>query len=673
MASDYNFSFNKDLNICTLSHKESTLNIYAIFSYLSSVFSIYVMFTAYSRLIRRGLPDSYQIRKSAIMNACCYCVIIMIYLILTELFHTGQWYGLYAILVSGFGTIDFCIWIITNYNRFNEGHRPRAISAFVPAKKVTLQPKAPKTIFIKWRRDKHASKSCCKRCCGGIGISVVKDKYKTINESLRREVLAYTTEGIVQSISMASMQKVYTNPDHRLMQHSKSKNEYADVVTRVNVKINSNSLYMNDNMPSSLAKEAMRCCFKHIPYRSLGGEGKPREFCDYAPLVFKYIRNNIMGINDEEYKKSIVSSDVKKQLMVLKSCKLGEGASGAFFFSTHDSKYVIKTLSKSEVNFLLYILKDFVVFLEQNPHTILSRYVGLHSLKMYGFTKYFVVMENVFEGKLAPTEVYDLKGSWVGRCTDNNIYSGGVKKDQDLKRHIIMTRDDRACILKQIKKDTMFLQQHGIMDYSLLLGIYYMKIECDDVDMNVGSDVISEDEEEKNEAAHKYLGGIRAQIIDGPGLYYIGIIDTLQEYTLRKKLETFYKTYIRRDDGNGISCVDPITYQQRFYEYMSHIMISPTSYKQELKIMDKEFVKESVSIYPSTKFVQQNLTEMNRRQTNVKVMSNYQNRMKRLTRVQHEEVAEIKSCGECYKVRRGKVDQRDGIFYCEECWSTYVE
>merc|ERR1712228_847362 len=345
----------------------------------------------------------------------------------------------------------------------------------------------------------------------------------------------------------------------------------------------------------------------------------------------------------------------------------------------HDSKYVIKTLSKSEVDFLLSILKDFVSYLEKNPHTILSRYVGLHSLKMYGFTKYFVVMENVFEGKLAPTEVYDLKGSWVGRCTDNDIYSGGVKKDQDLKRHIIMTRDDRACILKQIKKDTMFLQQHGIMDYSLLLGIYYMKIECD-VDMKVSNSVIMEEEEQKSDdeedkAAHNYLGGIRAQIIDGPGLYYIGIIDTLQEYTFRKKLETFYKTYVRRDDGNGISCVDPITYQQRFFEYMSHIMISPTNYKKELKILDKEFVTEKVSIYPSTQFINQNLTEMSRRQTNVRVMSNYQDRMERVLSmplIQEEEIHEIKSCGECYKVRKGRVDQRDGIFYCEECWNTYL-
>merc|ERR1719461_2064119 len=57
----------------------------------------------------------------------------MIFLILTEVFYTGHLYRFYAFLISGFGTIDFVVWVITNYNRFNEAHRPRAISTFVPA------------------------------------------------------------------------------------------------------------------------------------------------------------------------------------------------------------------------------------------------------------------------------------------------------------------------------------------------------------------------------------------------------------------------------------------------------------------------------------------------------------------------------------------------------------
>ena len=41
----------------------------------------------------------------------------------------------------------------------------------------------------------------------------------------------------------------------------------------------------------------------------------------------------------------------------------------------------------------LEILKNYKEYLEQNPQTIFARCVGLHSIKVYGLVKYFVVME----------------------------------------------------------------------------------------------------------------------------------------------------------------------------------------------------------------------------------------------------------------------------------------
>ena len=60
------------------------------------------------------------------------------------------------------------------------------------------------------------------------------------------------------------------------------------------------------------------------------------------------------------------------------------------------------------------ILNDYVIHLKKYPSTILSRCIGLHSLTLYNQTKYFLIMENVFQSKeLQPHEKYDLKGSWV--------------------------------------------------------------------------------------------------------------------------------------------------------------------------------------------------------------------------------------------------------------------
>eukprot|EP01047_Picozoa_sp_COSAG01_P077385 COSAG01_NODE_13918_length_1517_cov_256.664316_2_plen_191_part_00 len=106
---------------------------------------------------------------------------------------------------------------------------------------------------------------------------------------------------------------------------------------------------------------------------------------------------------------------------------------------------------------------------------------------------------------------YDLKGSWVNRsttadlhhswvslrCTDTRSYRvsyqsrGNVwlfavlrlccavlwmhqhltRKDNDLQEKIYMAEDEWKALDAQLKLDTDFLQEHGIMDYSMLLGI----------------------------------------------------------------------------------------------------------------------------------------------------------------------------------------------------------
>ena len=51
-------------------------------------------------------------------------------------------------------------------------------------------------------------------------------------------------------------------------------------------------------------------------------------------------------------------------------------------------------------------------------------------------------------------------------------------KDLDLKRYVIMNEQNRENVVRQLEVDTLFLQRNGIMDYSLLLGICYMTIDC---------------------------------------------------------------------------------------------------------------------------------------------------------------------------------------------------
>lgn len=51
--------------------------------------------------------------------------------------------------------------------------------------------------------------------------------------------------------------------------------------------------------------------------------------------------------------------------------------------------------------------------------------------------------------------------------------------------------------------------------------------------------------------------------------YRFGIIDFLQDYSKKKKLETMYlRRRYKKKDPNCFSCVDPNTYGDRFYNFL---------------------------------------------------------------------------------------------------------
>ena len=104
----------------------------------------------------------------------------------------------------------------------------------------------------------------------------------------------------------------------------------------------------------------------------------------------------------------------------------------------------------------------------------------------------------------------------------------------------------------------------------------------------------------------------------GPGIYYFRIIDALQSYTWKNRLETWVRKYIQRLDGKGISCVDPVNYRNRFMRYMRNIMISDVSYKKKTRLVHKKFTTERVSIYPSSQNIEDDLNNLKREKEKAK-------------------------------------------------------
>jgi hypothetical protein len=82
----------------------------------------------------------------------------------------------------------------------------------------------------------------------------------------------------------------------------------------------------------------------------------------------------------------------------------------SFFFGCH---CVFQSLFFFVVDLFLDSLEP--EYMLKNPHTLLVKYLGLHSIELYRINKFFVVMENIFmhESHKTIAERFKLKGSWV--------------------------------------------------------------------------------------------------------------------------------------------------------------------------------------------------------------------------------------------------------------------
>ena len=64
--------------------------------------------------------------------------------------------------------------------------------------------------------------------------------------------------------------------------------------------------------------------------------------------------------------------------------KTGEaaGASGSFFFFSHDKRFIVKTVTKEELDVTLQLLPYMHDHFSKNPKSIISRVYGVYTVKM---------------------------------------------------------------------------------------------------------------------------------------------------------------------------------------------------------------------------------------------------------------------------------------------------
>ncbi|XP_029167026.1 phosphatidylinositol 4-phosphate 5-kinase type-1 alpha-like isoform X9 [Nylanderia fulva] len=342
------------------------------------------------------------------------------------------------------------------------------------------------------------------------------------------------------------------------------------------------------------------------------------KFKNYAPIAFRYFRD-LFGIQPDDFLMSMCSAPLRELS--------NPGASGSIFYLTDDDEFIIKTVQHKEGEFLQTLLPGYYMNLNQNPRTLLPKFFGLYCYRCNSKNVRLIAMNNLLPSFVKLHQKYDLKGSTYKRKASKGerSKSSPTYKDLDFIEHhpegIFLEADTYGALVKTIQRDCRVLESFKIMDYSLLVGIHNLdqaaKEKAQEQRLSASADeevgemgetdgfIQSEREKDREDrigaaalnrsrsinrqrlVAHSTAmesiqaesepideeddvpsGGIPARNARGERLLlFLGIIDILQSYRLKKKLEHTWKSMIH--DGDTVSVHRPGFYAQRFQDFMA--------------------------------------------------------------------------------------------------------
>ncbi|EOD28172.1 hypothetical protein EMIHUDRAFT_235123 [Emiliania huxleyi CCMP1516] len=289
----------------------------------------------------------------------------------------------------------------------------------------------------------------------------------------------------------------------------------------------------------------------------------------YAIAHFRAIRA-AFGISPKAFAAAFASLLPELQHPSRRSYRLlgesvSEGASGSFFYwvkhtDGRDTGYIVKQVTRREKDALMHILPAYKQHVQARGGASLLRYLSCHSMRLrwpWAGKVYFVVMRNFFPAK--PQLSFDLKGATANRRalkawqlhqtnTVSNIYN--TLRDwewMDIGMATDLEPADRDELWSIISADTALLRRLSLLDYSLLLGIYRPPPTMLP-QQNGGTAFISRDRQK---------------------VYFFGIIDVLEHFSLRWRLQRIVLRALHAD-SDGISAMPPPLYADRFQTFVAN-------------------------------------------------------------------------------------------------------
>ncbi|VEU22138.1 DEKNAAC103110 [Brettanomyces naardenensis] len=234
------------------------------------------------------------------------------------------------------------------------------------------------------------------------------------------------------------------------------------------------------------------------------------------------------------------------------------GKSGSAFLKTLDDRFIIKELSKTELEAFVQFAPSYFEYFAQalfhNLPTVLVKIFGFYQMQVKNtlpggksYTIDVLIMENLFYNRKT-SRIFDLKGSMRNRHVEQTGKENEVLLDENMVEYIyespLFVRENAKRLLRaSLWNDTLFLAKMNVMDYSLVVGI---------------------DEENKE--------------------LVVGIIDCIRTFTWDKKLESWVKEK-GLVGGSGVgkepTVITPKQYKNRFREAMErYILMAPGAFYQ---------------------------------------------------------------------------------------------
>ncbi|EED87789.1 hypothetical protein THAPSDRAFT_270069 [Thalassiosira pseudonana CCMP1335] len=225
------------------------------------------------------------------------------------------------------------------------------------------------------------------------------------------------------------------------------------------------------------------------------------------------------------------------------------GKSGAAFSRTTDDRFIIKCISRTELQMFLDCSPAYFEYLSKaffhGLPTVLCKIVGVYQIGYHNrltgkrSMEQVAVMQNIFFGRNI-SKIFDLKGS-LQASTDDKLTSIPTLLDGDFLeftggRPLPLTDRAKAVFHMSILNDTLFLSIINVLDYSILVGI---------------------DEE-------------RMELV-------VGIIDFMRQYDILKQMERVGKSLPMVVGSEAPTIIQPPLYKSRFTNAMERYFMTVPS------------------------------------------------------------------------------------------------